>query len=88
MTVTVETETDLTLPLIPEAARRNQAPVPAAAYVPITIALIGVAVVLLGGISVRAVDSPTVPTAAFGGQEPPAIAQDRDVRHDLEFLDR
>jgi hypothetical protein len=44
---------DLTLPLIPEAARRNHGPVPVAAYVPIAVALLGVALILLGGIRAR-----------------------------------
>jgi hypothetical protein len=44
---------DLTLPLIPDDARRNQGPVPLAAYVPLTVALIGVAIILAGGLGSR-----------------------------------
>jgi hypothetical protein len=44
---------DLTLPLIPEAARRNHGPVPVAAYVPIAVALLGVALILVGGVRAR-----------------------------------
>ena len=84
--VTVETETDLTLPLIPDV-RRNQGPVPVAAYVPIAVALIGVALVLIGGISVRAVDQPVIAQAP-APEILANVAKDRDVRHDLEFLDR
>jgi hypothetical protein len=85
--MTVQTETDLTLPLIPEIARRNQGAVPPAAYVPIAIAMIGVALVLIGGISVRAVDTSSVAVAA-AETTLPNVAKDRDVAHDLEFLDR
>jgi hypothetical protein len=83
--MTVKTETDLTLPLIPDV-RRNQGPVPVAAYVPIAIALIGVALVLIGGISVRAIETPSaavVPVEVLAN-----VVKDRDARHDLEFLDR
>ena len=85
--MTVQTETDLTLPLIPDVARRNQGPVPPAAYVPIAIAMIGVALVLIGGISVRAIDNPAMAVAAVETTLP-NIATERDMRHDLEFLDR
>jgi hypothetical protein len=44
---------DLTLPLIPDDAQRNQGPVPLAAYVPLTVALIGVAIILVGGLGSR-----------------------------------
>jgi hypothetical protein len=44
---------DLTLPLIPDDIRRNQGPVPLAAYVPLTVALIGVAIILAGGLGSR-----------------------------------
>jgi hypothetical protein len=48
---------DLTLPLIPERSHNNRGPSPAAAFVPIAIAVVGVFIVLLGGISVRAIDA-------------------------------
>ncbi len=44
---------DLTLPLIPEDLQRNQGPVPLAAYVPLTVALIGIAFILAGGLGSR-----------------------------------
>jgi len=83
---TVDTETDLTLPLIPDV-QRKQTRAPLAAYVPIGIALIGVALVLVGGVSVRAVDQPAIPVLA-APEILANVAKDRDVRHDLEFLDR
>jgi hypothetical protein len=85
--MTVNSDTDLTLPLIPDMARRSQDSVPLAAYVPIAIALIGVILVLIGGISVRAIESPSAATVPVF-QVLPNVARDRDARHDLEFLDR
>jgi hypothetical protein len=45
---------DLTMPLIPEAAQRHRGPVRLAPFVPITVALIGLAFILFGGVGVRA----------------------------------
>jgi hypothetical protein len=87
--MTFRTETDLTLPLIPEAARQNRGPVPAAAYVPIAVAIIGVALILVGGIKSHG----TAPQVA--GVPPTGIdtivtgaVKTRDARHDIEWLDR
>jgi hypothetical protein len=49
---------DLTLPLIPERSQNKRGTSPAAAFVPIAIAIVGVIVVMIGGISVRVIESP------------------------------
>jgi hypothetical protein len=50
---TLNIDTDLTISLIPEAARKYRGPVPLAAYVPIAVALVGVFFILVGGINAR-----------------------------------
>jgi hypothetical protein len=58
--MTEEIASDLTLPLVPEHSRVAQGPVPAAAFVPIAIALIGVSLILVGGVSARSGFEPSV----------------------------
>jgi 8-oxo-dGTP diphosphatase len=66
--MSVNSEADFTLPLIPEASRRNHASAPAAAFVPIAVALLGVAFVLVGGIKARdGADAPVAAASATAG---------------------
>jgi hypothetical protein len=87
--MTLKIDTDLTLPLIPESARLNRGPVPVAAYVPISVAVIGVALILVGGIrshgSEREVAS--MPVAGVDTIVTGAV-KTRDARHDIQWLDR
>ncbi len=85
--MTTHFDHDLTLSLLPEAARREARRVPLVAFVPITVALIGVALVLFGGLKAR---DPATEVGALQTIDPivtSAIAV-RDARHDLETLDR
>ena len=50
---TLNIDTDLTISLIPEAARKNRDRVPLSAYVPIAVALVGIFLILVGGIDAR-----------------------------------
>jgi len=78
---------DLTLPLIIEASESGPRRWSLVAFVPISVALLGVALILCGGLSVR--DSTT--TVGAAKQIDPIATGSISVskhRHDLEMLDR
>jgi heptaprenylglyceryl phosphate synthase len=77
---------DILLPRAAWSAQNGRARI--AAFVPITLALAGVAAILLGGLSVR---GPETAVASVTGVDPivtGSIVSDEQRRHALEMLDR
>jgi hypothetical protein len=84
--MTARIETDLTLPLLPEAIRSNTQRPPLSAYAPIAVALVGVAMILVGGLQARSDNGRALAAKTIDLQTTSAIAR-RDVHHDLKTLD-
>ena len=85
--MTAKYRDDLTLPLVQEADARGPRRTSIAAFVPITLALIGIGMILFGGLSAR---DPATAIGAVSQVDPIATGSiaPRDNRHDLEMLDR
>ena len=81
------TSHDLTLSLVPEPpANRPRAPL--AAFVPITVAVIGVAFILFGGIRAHDGAGTAVATSSAPALVDPVVTGSIGSQHDVEFLDR
>jgi hypothetical protein len=81
--MSVNSETDFTLPLIPEASQRYRGAAPAAAFVPIAVALIGVAFILVGGIKAR--DTGETPVVSAPAAASPIVTGSLDDNRSVAF---
>ena len=75
--------------LLPSAGEKPaQGPSRFAAFVPITLALLGVGAILLGGVSARTSDTATAALTTVDPIVTDSIALPAEKRHALEMLDR
>lgn len=79
---------DLTLSLVPETGANGLRRAPFTVFVPIFLALVGVAMILFGGLSARNQTATAVGVAAEVDPVATGAIPERDRRRDIEMLDR